>query len=806
MKRQSAISNRQSAISYGLSVMGSRLLITLYIIHSTSYIGYSQTPYNANSRFEQLGTALPTPNTTRSASGAPGKDYWQQRADYDIKVELNDENQVLTGSETITYFNQSPDVLRYLWLQLDQNIFKKGATRTVRNLPITPEMTTTGLEAATAMTYGDQGTGYNIGAIKDKTGKALTYTINQTMMRIELPTPLMPNQNFSFSIDWNFKVIDFARGGRRTGSEFFPKDGNRIYEMAQFFPRMCVYDDVNGWQNKQYIEQGEFALTFGNYKVAITVPSDHVLGATGELQNMAQILTVAQQKRWEEAKNNTIKPVYIVTPDEATNAEKTKATTKKTWIFKADNVRDFAFATSRKYMWDAMVVDLNGKKIMAMSFFPKEGNPLWEKYSTQAVAHTVRTYSKYTFDYPYPTAISCNGPVGGMEYPMICFNGPRPETDGTYSAATKYGLISVVIHEVGHNYFPMIVNNDERQWMWMDEGLDTFLEYLSEKEWDRDYPTTRAEPYGIIDYMKQEQKNLVPIMTTSDNLINAGASAYAKPATGLNILRETIMGRELFDYAFKEYSRRWMFKHPKPADFFRTMEDASGVDLDWFWKGWFYSTEATNQELSTVEWFAIDAQNPEINKDNQRKTANEKRETVARQRDKTFIKESVVEKNPDMKDFYNSYDSYKITEADKKKYDAYLSSLTPEEKALVESGINFYTLKVKNKGGLPMPVIVKMKFEDGTDSLARFPAEIWRLNDKDISKVITTKKKVIQWTLDPFRETADIDESDNSFPRQPAQPTRFQLFKSQGFQRGPNPMQTEKQPSQKSGQQGGAKN
>jgi Peptidase family M1 domain len=766
----------------------------------------AQNTFNANDRFEQLGTALPTPNTTRSPSGAPGKNYWQQRADYDIKVELNDENQTLTGSETVTYFNQSPDALRYLWVQLDQNIFKKGAVRTVRNIPITPEMTPANLELATAMTYGDQGTGYNIGTIKDKTGKPLAYTINQTMLRIELPMPLLTGQSFSFVIDWNFKIIDFARGGRRTGAEYFPKDGNRIYEMAQFFPRMCVYDDVNGWQNKQYIEQGEFALTFGNYKVAITVPSDHVLGATGELQNVSQVLTAAQQKRWEEAKNTTTKPVYIVTPEEAVNAEKTKVSNKKTWVFKADNVRDFAFATSRKYMWDAMAVDLNGKKVMCMSYFPKEGNPLWEKYSTQAVAHTIRTYSKFTFDYPYPTAISCNGPVGGMEYPMICFNGPRPETDGTYSAATKYGLIGVVIHEVGHNFFPMIVNNDERQWMWMDEGLDTFLQYLTEKEWDRDYPTGRGEPQNIVEYMKQDPKNLVPIMTTSDNLINAGASAYAKPATALNILRETIMGRELFDYAFKEYANRWKFKHPTPADFFRTMEDASGVDLDWFWKSWFYGIEPVNQELTEVQWFALDSQNPEITKAQQQKTNNQKRETLARQRDKTFIKETVVETNPDMKDFYNNYDPYKATDAEKQRYQAYLNSLSSDEKALLASELNFYTLKIKNKGGVPMPLIVKMQFEDGSDSLARFPAEIWRLNDKEVSKVITTKKKVTQWTLDPYREIADIDEADNTYPRQPAQPTRFQLFKAQTTQRPPNPMQAEKQQNQKTGQMGTGKN
>ncbi len=766
----------------------------------------SQT-FNANSRFEQLGPQLPTPNSTRSASGAPGKDYWQQRADYDIKVELDEANNQIIGFETITYFNNSPDALRYIWLQLDQNLFAKDSPGPISRTGGVQPQTTMGALAMTGNAYYQGGEyGYRIKAIKDKTGKPLPYTINQTMMRIDLPAPVAPNQSFSFSVDWQYKIIEFAKGGRRTGFEAF-KDGNNIYEIAQFYPRLCVYDDVTGWQHKQYYSQGEFALSFGNFKLAITVPSDHVLGATGELQNASQVLTASQLKRMEEARQSTGKLVVIETQAEREVAEKQKKEGKKTWIFKADNVRDVAFATSRKYIWDAMQIDQTGRKVMCMSFYPKEASSLWGKYSTQVIAHTVKTYSKFSIDYPYPVAISCHGPVGGMEYPMLSFNGGRPEADGTYSEATKYGMIAVIIHEVGHTFFPMIVNNDERQWMWMDEGLNTFLEYLTEKEWDRDFPVRRGEPQYIAEYMKQDPKNLVPIMTMSDNLTDAGNSAYAKPAAGLNILRETIMGRELFDYAFKEYARRWAFKSPTPADFFRTMEDASGVDLDWFWKGWFYGIEPVNQQLADVSWFAIDSQNPETNKAAQRKTIDQKRETIARQRDKDYIKETVVEKNADMNDFYNTYDPLKVTEADKKKYETYLASLSPDERTMVESSMNFYTVKVKNKGGLPMPVIVKMQFEDGTDSVARFPAEIWRLNDKDISKVITTKKRVTQWTLDPFREIADIDEEDNAFPRQPVEPTKFQLFKQQTGGVRPNPMREAQQTQpQQTGQQGGAKN
>jgi len=792
-------------------------IISLFVLSFLLYTLKAQTPqsnYNANTRFEQMGTQLPTPNTYRTAAGAPGKDFWQQRADYDIKAELDDVNQQITGTETITYFNYSPDELKYVWLQLDQNLFQKGSINALsQNNSIQSQMPTNavrGLNAPTSVRtaiVSDKEFGYKITGMRDaKTQQPLKYTINNTMMRVELPVGLRNGQSYAFQVDWNYFITEYYG---RSGYEYFAKDGNSNYFIAHWFPRMCVYDDVNGWQNKQFLGQGEFTLTFGNYKVAITVPNDHVVGATGELQNQAQVLSAAQIKRLEQAKTAT-RPVMIVSPDEAEKAESNKPSGKKTWIYKADNVRDFAFASSRKFIWDALQIDQAGRKVMCMSLYSKEGNPLWEKYSTMVVAHTIRSYSKYSIDYPYPVAYSCHSTAGGgMEYPMISFNGGRPEADGTYSEQVKYGMIGVIIHEVGHNFFPMIVNSDERQWSWMDEGLNTFVQYLTEKEWDKDYPARRGEPQAIVDYMRTSPTQQVPIMSSSDNIMAFGPNAYAKPATGLNILRETIMGRELFDYAFKEYSRRWAFKNPTPADFFRTMEDASGVDLDWFWKGWFYTVEPVNQDLTEVEWFALDTQNPEITKAEQQKTASQKRETIARQRDKTYIKESVVEKNPDMKDFYNSYDPYKVTDNDKKKYDAYLTSLSADERKLMESGMNFYTLKVKNKGGLPMPVIVKMQYEDGTDSVVRFPAEIWRLNDKDISKVVTSKKKVVQWTLDPYREIADIDEADNTFPRQPAQPTRFQMFKSQGFGRGggANPMREAQQSQQpKAGQQGGAKN
>jgi Peptidase family M1 domain len=771
------------------------LLFILLIAQSSQLMAQ----FNANKRFEQMEN-LPTPNSYRTASGSPGREYWQQRADYDIKAELDDVQRKITGSETITYFNNSPDELGYLWLQLDQNKFKEDAIGNMTEIGgINNGQATFAQfkELTDPKKYG-----YNILSVKDKMGNPLKFTINNTMMRIDLPTSVKSGGNVSFSIDWNYLIADYDGRG---GYEFYPKDGNVNYFIAHWFPRMAVYNDVYGWQHKQFLGRGEFTLNFGNYKVALTVPNDHIVGASGELQNPNAVLSSEQIKRWEKAKTAT-RPVLIVSQEEAEKAEKNKPTGKKTWIYKADNVRDFAFASSRKFIWDAMQVDVEGKKVWAMSLYPKEGNPLWGQYSTMVVAHTLRSYSKHTVAYPYPVAYSCHAVAGGgMEYPMISFNGGRPEPDGTYSEQVKAGMIGVIIHEVGHNFFPMIVNSDERQWSWMDEGLNTFCQYLAEQEWDRSFPSRRGEPQNIVPYMKLDATQQVPIMTNSENISDQtfGPNAYAKPATALNILRETVMGRELFDASFKEYARRWAFKQPYPADFFRTMEDASGVDLDWFWKGWFYTVEPVNQSLENVEWFGIDKADPTQKSDIARKDAAAKKETMSNIRNKTDIQKTVVEENPDMKDFYNSYDKFATNDGDKKKYDQYMAGLSEDEKKLVDANKNFYVLNVKNKGGLPMPVIVRANYEDGTNEVFRIPAEIWRLNDKEVKKVIPTDKKVTKWTLDPFFEIADIDTEDNAFPREPTQPTRFQVFKGQRPPQ-PNPMQ-QAQPKSGSAVQG-AKN
>ncbi len=748
--------------------------------------------YGQVDKFRQLGTWLRSPNVYRNAAGAPGHAYWQQKVDYAIDVELNDKDQTLHGKERISYQNNSPDSLRYLWLQLDANLFAKDSdAAATRTAPQAMERMSFDMLKAMQLQESFDG-GVHIEKVTDHQDNPLPYVVVKTMMRVDLPEPLGPGQSVTFQVDWHYAINDTSILPGRTGFEYFEEDKNYIYEMAQWFPRLCAYTDVHGWQHKQYLGRGEFTLELGDYLVRITAPADHLVAATGELVNASEVLSETQRQRWEEAKSAK-KPVFIVTPEEAKTNESSRAETTKTWIFRAAHVRDFAFASSRKFIWDAQLHDVEGNRVMAMSYYPNEGEPLWSKYSTHSIIHTLNVYSRYTFPYPYPVAISVNGPVGGMEYPMICFNGPRPEKDGTYSERTKYGLISVIIHEVGHNYFPMIVNSDERRWTWMDEGLNTFLQYLSEQEWEEDYPSRRGEPKYIVPYMLS--KNQVPIMTQSDSILQFGHNAYSKPATALNILRETILGRELFDFAFKEYARRWRFKRPTPDDFFRTMEDASGVDLDWFWRGWFFSTDHCDIAIQSIKLFEIDTKNPDVEKGLKKQQREAEPETLSDQRNKSLPKR--VDQFGELKDFYNSFDELDVTAADREAFDRYLKSLDDEEKKILARTDKFYVLTLSNEGGLVMPVIIELEFEDGSKRELRIPAEIWRFDNQKVSKLIMTDKLVKQWTIDPHLETADADLENNFFPPKIV-PSRFELYKgSRRSSSGSNPMRAASEAAKK---------
>ena len=734
-------------------------------------VAIAQNQYLNYNKFKQLKEEIATPNVYRTAAGAPGHQYYQNEADYTMNITLNDQQQKITGSETIKYHNNSPDKLEYLWIQLDQNKRAKNSD--------SYKIQTGGVNSLNSRSIKNMNPdfkgGFNITSVTNIDRSALSYTIHQTMMRINLPQPLNSNETFELNIDWWYNINNRLEIGGRSGYEYFEEDNNYLYTIAQFFPRMCVYNDTEGWQNKQFLGTGEFTLPFGDYDVSISVPTDHIVAATGELVNAKEILSSEQLDRLEKARNSDKEPVFIVTEKEAIKNEKGVKKGLKKWHFKAENVRDFGWSSSRKFIWDAMVVRQPSKDVLAMSFYPKEGNPLWEQYSTKTVAHTLKSYSKFTFDYPYPVAISVHTKWIGMEYPMICFNGGRPEADGTYSKRTKYGMIGVIIHEVGHNYFPMIINSDERQWTWMDEGLNTFLQYLTEQEFEKGYPSRRGPAYKIVNYMKGDKNRISPIMTNSESIHQFGNNAYGKPATAMNILRETIMGRELFDYAFKIYSNRWMFKHPNPEDLFRSLEDASSIDLDWFWRGWFYSTDHVDIGLEGVKYYRINDQNPVSNKEDIKLNFEEVyNKDISNQRNKEL--DTYRAKDKGLEDFYTSYDPFKATEKEIKKYEDFRAKLNKDETKILKDNSHFYEINFKNIGGLVMPIILDFTLSDNTHKYFKIPAEIWKTDNEEISKMFAFEKSVKQIELDPYLETADTDRSNNFWPEK-IEPSKFELYK-----------------------------
>jgi hypothetical protein len=787
------------------------LLLMAFISQGTMAQNILNNPgSNHGNKFEQLGGILTTPNEQRTASGAPGVKYWQQRVDYNINCELDEKNLILKGSETITYYNNSPDVLTYVWLQLDENEHNNLKNANYQSASTMPVKSSNRMvdEKLIRTSTEDNGAGINIINLTDVTGKKLKYTINKTMMRVEIPA-LKSGQQFVFNVDWNYKIPNRIAGGGRGGYEFFANENNYIFTIAQWYPRLCVYSDFQGWQNHQFTGRGEFALTFGDFNVKMTVPADHIITSTGECTNYSAVLSPAQLARYQKSQTAT-EPIEVVTLAEAKLSEQNNTEAKKTWIYKANNVRDFAWGSSPKFVWDAMAQSIEGKKIMCMSFYAKEAYGLYRPFSTRAVAHSIKTYSDFTIPYPYPVAQSVEA-ANGMEYPMICFNYGRTESDGTYSENTKNGMLGVIIHEVGHNFFPMIINSDERQWSWMDEGLNSFVEYLTEELWDNKFPSKKGPAYTIVNYMKLPKDQLEPIMSNSENIVNFGPNAYSKPATGLNILRETIMGRELFDYAFKEYARRWAFKHPTPADFFRTMEDASGEDLDWFWRGWFYGTDPCDIALESVKFAKADYTPIVV------EAKKDKKNTIDKPRVNTFEDISkfrnrttndlkfYTDTDLDARDFYWKY-ARGLVEIDTTLTVNNMPepALLPTEEFTAEekekySNKFFYELNFANKGGLVMPIIVEFTFKDGTQLIDRIPVQIWRLNELKTSKFYIHDKEVASIKIDPMLETADIDEKNNVWGAEAVEPSKLQLFKARnaagparGQSVGQNPMQFEK--------------
>ncbi|MGI9251222.1 MAG: M1 family metallopeptidase [Pseudohongiellaceae bacterium] len=794
--------NRLFTINLPLSVNLSlniclTLCLSLGLAPSAFAQGIEQTKGSFQDKFRQLDEVLPTANTYRNAAGQPGHEYWQQQVDYEIEITLDEENQRLSGTETINYQNNSPDTLNYLWLQLDQNIFRSDSiaerSRTFNSASPTPWRSPAriSLGRLRALQYmEDTNHGYQIDSITSG-GNALSYTVVGTLLRIDLPQPLASGNDIEFTVDYAYDIVDgnvlFPRGGY----EHFPDDeregGNYIFAISQWFPRLVAYTDYEGWTNKEFLGSGEFTLEFGDYEVAITVPADHIVAATGELQNPNQVLSREQRDRLQQAET-AARPVYIVSPEEALENEKEGSDDTRTWRFAANDVRDFAWASSRKFIWDAKGYQQPGaeqEQVMAMSFYPKEGGTLWSDYSTEVVIHTLEVYSRFSFDYPYPTAQSISaGFVGGMEYPMITFNGPRTtlQDDGsrTYSLSEKRFLIGVIIHEIGHFYFPMIVNSDERQWTWMDEGLNSYLDSVAGREWDADIPWG-VEPYYITDYMRSQ--NQVPIMTQSDSVLRLGPNAYSKPATALNILRETIMGRELFDFAFKEYSNRWRFKRPTPADFFRTMEEASGIDLDWFWRGWFYTTDHVDISLEHIYQMRMDTEDPDIDYARRREINKALPPSVLVEANRAAGMQSWVERNPDVRDFYDDNDQFTVTNVERNRYNSFLEGLEDWEREVLEravaDGLHYYILEFANEGGLVMPIIFQVSYADGSQEQLTLPVEIWRRSPQQVKKLLITESEITEVVLDPRMETADADIENNYYPRRII-PSRIESFKSEG--------------------------
>ena len=749
-------------------------------------------------KFRQLDESWPTPNVYRAATGEPGPRYWQQRADYEIEVALDEDARRITGSETIRYRNESPQTLRYLWLQLDQNRFRPDSADSLTRTMGPEERITFGALRREQFLADVEG-GYGITAVTDGRGNALPHVIRGTLMRIDLPSPVGQGDEVTFRVAWAYNVPETDAVGARAGYEHFAEDGNDIFLLAQWYPRMVAFSDYEGWHNKEFLGNGEFTLEFGDFDVEITVPADHVVSSTGVLQNPGDVLTRTQRERLEEARTAE-RPVFVVTPEEALENEAEGTDDTRTWHFRAENVRDFAWASSRKFIWDAQGHaqpndDGAPESVLAMSFYPKEGEPLWSRYSTQAVIHTMEVYSRYSFAYPYPVAQSVNGPVGGMEYPMITFNGPRtdPHEDGdrTYSRSEKEFLIGVVIHEIGHIYFPMTVNSDERQWTWMDEGINTFLQHLAETEWGEGMRSDRGDPRWITDYMTSERQ--VPIMTNSESLLQFGNNAYAKPATALVVLRETILGRELFDFAFREYARRWKFRRPTPYDFFRTMEEASGVDLDWFWRGWFYSTDHVDISLDRVRKLRIDTRDPDVEKPWER----EQREAEPTSRHEARNEaEGIVtrtERLPWLNDLYSEQDEFTVTDKDRNAYDEFLESLHDPndsdpnwlrrvyDRAVAEDA-NYYVLEFSNRGGLVMPILLGLSYADGSTEELHIPAEIWRRNARQVRKLLIRERELTEVVVDPHWETADADTTNNHYPRRFV-PSRIELYKREREER-----------------------
>jgi hypothetical protein len=510
---------------------------------------------------------LPTPNTVRTGSGAPGRDYWQQKADHDITVRLDVESNQIIGSEVIQYKNNSPDSLDYIWLHLEQNVHRQDSIRS-REGRATGEDQYDGIEI-TRLEVG---------------GVAARWHDYATVAKVLLPKPLKPNTTVSIAIDWSFPMP--TQASLRMGYDDEYEDGP-VWELAQWFPTPCVYDDVYGWNTLPYIGRGEFYTNFGDYKVAITVPSNHVVLASGALTNASSLLSQEENTRLKNAMQSD-ETIVVRSLEELEE----NSTQEKTWKFVGKQIRTFAWASSASFIWEAASVEIEtlhgaSKRILCQVGYPKEESDIWDE-AVSYLQHSIKFYSDTIYPYPWPQMSMARGSAGGMEYPMLVF----------CRGSSHEGLFNVTDHEVGHNWFPMLLNTDERRHAWMDEGFNTFVNHYSLENF---YGEREHKP-DVSKYIASKfMHDLNAINTPPDLLKSRGHLSYRKPGYGLRFLREEILGQERFDEAWSDYIQRWAFKAPRPADFYRTMEDSSGVDLQWFFRGFFEKPMQLDQAVSNVK-------------------------------------------------------------------------------------------------------------------------------------------------------------------------------------------------------------
>lgn len=695
--------------------------------------------------FSPLGSLVDPPSATRGADGRPTSTYWQQHIAYDIDATLDVERRVINAQAELRYTNNAPQALDAIWFEISPEATTKDA--------IAHRSATINVDSASVRDLRglreqeERGGGLVVSSVADSEDRPLAFEARGTQLRVALPRPLASGQTVRIKLAWRVALVDLDRKGGRTGYMLL-SSGDPIFHIAQWYPQPVAFTDYGGWRNVPFVDHGEFAPELGDYNVSLTLPAGQLVAATGVLTNEADVLTGVERTRLARLRQGKV--TEIVTAAEA--ATKRRSSETRTWRFAARNVRDFALAASLRYRWDATLAGTSA--VRAMTFYPSEASALWRPLALPAIGHALDVYGRMTFDYPYPVVQAAFGPNDGMEHTMLAFSRYPPDgPNGTYSRERKRDFLWVLTHEVGHNWFPLIVNSDERAWTWMDEGLTSYLETLATLEWSGDY-TTRPNLPAMLG-AEREATGRQPPMTPANAVVDLFPTQYHRPAAALQVLRELVLGRETFDRAFRAYARAWMFKRPTPGDFFRTINQESGADLDWFWRAWFFSTDHVDLSLERVAALRLVAvpadaipapadATPPANLTVLRNAAEGRR--------------LMVEQVPRLADAYD-----RIPERT-------LAGATPSAHAVVDvqrtldalgQGGVFYELDIRNRGGVVSPVPIRIDYRDGTSERYVVPVELWFGDTKRAQHILWRAKSIRSVTLDPDAATGDVDRGNN---------------------------------------------